>query len=160
VLARFRIELAAALIPFAALTVVETARALADGRIARAALLSGCVFLLGLWMGRPLSSRQRLIRMADWILPYSAYYQPRVSAAVDAGDWHQAGTWYLESFRFEPDAGQIVASGDPSLAPELADMHMECARILNMAGEAGLAQAQADRAQRILALSGASPLAR
>jgi hypothetical protein len=92
--------------------------------------------------------------MADWILPYSVYYQPRVSSAVHAGDWRQAGEWYLQFFRFEPDAGQIAASGDPSLAPELADMHRECARILGMAGEAALAREQVDRAQRILALSG------
>ena len=128
-------------------------RALAAGRLARAVAIAACVLLLGAWTGRPPSRRQVLIRMSDWILPYSAYYQPRVTAAVDAGDWRQAGKWYLEFFRFEPDVGRIVASGDPALAPELADMHMECARILTMAGEPALAQAQTDRAQRLVALA-------
>jgi hypothetical protein len=91
--------------------------------------------------------------MADWILPYSVYYQSRVYSALDARDWSGAAAWYLEFFRYEPTPAQILASNDPSLAPELADMHLECAKILRMSGQAHRAKAQMEKAQHILHLS-------
>ena len=72
--------------------------------------------------------------------------------ALDARDWSRAATWYLEFFRYEPDDARILASGDPTLGPELADMHRECASILKQAGQAALAQAQMERADQLLRL--------
>jgi hypothetical protein len=153
VLARFRIALVAALIPFAALTLVQTVEWVRARRQAPAAMSLACVVLIAGWTGRPLGGHQFLIRMADWILPYSVYYQPRVYSALDARDWSGAAAWYLEFFRYEPTPAQILASNDPSLAPELADMHLECAKILRMSGQAHRAQAQMEKAQHILHLS-------
>jgi 4-amino-4-deoxy-L-arabinose transferase-like glycosyltransferase len=151
VLGRLRLPVVAALIPFAAVTVVEFARALRAQRIARLLVIAGTVMTLVLWTGRPLADDQVLIRMADWILPWSVSYQTKVYEALDARDWARGGHLYLEFFRrYEPDEKQIVASGDPALAPELADMHRECAGILRMAGEPALAQAELDKAERLL----------
>ena len=38
------------------------------------------------------------------------------------------------------------------LAPELADMHVECAQILKLSGQPALAEAHLERARRLLAL--------
>ena len=65
----------------------------------------------------------------------------------------EAAAAYLEFFaRYEPAASQILSSGDPRLAPELADMHMECAHILAVAGEPTLASQQQEASRRILEL--------
>ncbi len=46
----------------------------------------------------------------------------------------------------------MAASSDPGLAPELADMHAECAQILRAAGRPEAADLQVDAARRLLAL--------
>jgi hypothetical protein len=92
--------------------------------------------------------------MADWILPYSAYYQPRISDAVDERDWTRASMLYTDYFRFEPTRDQIISSGDPRTAIELADMHRECAQILRLAHNAAGAAAQLAAAEQLDALSG------
>jgi hypothetical protein len=104
------------------------------------------------WTGRPLAPDQVLIRTADWILPYSVVYQPLITEAVDRRDWNLAATRYLEFFAYEPQPAVILASDDATLAPELADMHEECARILRMAGRIVEADEQVQRARQTLAL--------
>jgi hypothetical protein len=150
VLGRFRAVLIAATIPFAALAIAHIVSSLRERRIAHALLAVTGVIVLAAWTGRPLSRQQVLLRTADWILPYSAYYQPRVYAALDRKEWSQAAAWYLEFFeRYEPDPAWIAASDDRSLAPELADMHLECAEILKVSGQAALAQSQIEAATRL-----------
>jgi 4-amino-4-deoxy-L-arabinose transferase-like glycosyltransferase len=152
-LGRFRVSLAAAAIPFAALTLVELWRWARDGRVVRTLATAGAIVLLGAWTGRALAADQIEIRTADWILAYSAFYQDRVYGALDRKAWMEGARWYLEFFeKYEPTSAQILASRDPRLAPELADMHNECAQILKAAGETALAEGQLDRAKRILAL--------
>jgi len=152
VLGRFRVALLAAVIPFAALTLVEIARWARAGFIGRTAAACAATALLASWTGRPLASDQVLIRTADWILPYSVVYQPLITEAVDRRDWNTAATRYLEFFKEEPEPAAILASDDATLAPELADMHEECARILRMAGRNAEADAQVQRAGQTLAL--------
>ena len=152
-LGRFRISLAMAAIPFAALTLVELWRWARDGRIVSTLAAVGAVALLAAWTGRALAADQLEIRTADWILAYSAFYQDKVYGALDRKAWSEGARWYVEFFdRYEPAPAQILASRDPRLAPELADMHRECAQILKAAGETTGAAAQLDRANRILAL--------
>jgi 4-amino-4-deoxy-L-arabinose transferase-like glycosyltransferase len=154
VLGRFRIGLAALLIPFAGFALLVFIEQLSQRRLTRAGVAAACVGILALWIGRPLSSHQVLIRMADWILPYSAYYQPRISDAVDERDWTRASMLYTDYFRFEPTRDQIISSGDPRTAIELADMHRECAQILRLAHNAAGAAAQLAAAEQLDALSG------
>jgi 4-amino-4-deoxy-L-arabinose transferase-like glycosyltransferase len=147
VLARFRLPFFAAMVPFAAYAVVEVATGVAAGQRARAAAVVAGAGLLALWTGRPLATNQHLIRMADWILPYSVYYQPKITAAVEAKDWKRAGAWYMEFFRrYEPSDREIAAATDPTLRPELIDMHVECAQLLKLAGEANSAASEMKRA--------------
>jgi Dolichyl-phosphate-mannose-protein mannosyltransferase len=153
VLGRFRLSLAAALIPFAALTITEMASALRTRRFARGAAIAATVVAAAAWTGRPLSENQVLIRTSDWILAWSVEYQDRVYAALDRKDAPAAGVAYQEFFaRYEPAIADIAASADPHVAPELADMHAECAQILRAAGRLDAANLQVDAARRLLAL--------
>ena len=154
VLGRFRAALFAAAIPFAAFTLAEMLRSI-RGRVRMKALwIATAAVLVGLWTGRPLASDQIEIRTADWILAYSVLYQDRVYGALDRKDWAGGGAAYVEFFdRYEPSAAQILASHDPRLAPELADMHQECAQILRMAGQGDAAAIQTERARQLLALN-------
>jgi 4-amino-4-deoxy-L-arabinose transferase-like glycosyltransferase len=152
VLGRFRIPFFAAVIPFAALTLVEVGRALRARHYARGLAIAAAVLVVSAWTGRPLAADQRLIRTADWILPWSVTYETQVYGALDAKDPARAAAAYLDFFKYEPSDAQILAAGDPQLAPELADMHNECAQILRLAGQPSLAEAQLLRARRLLEL--------
>ena len=153
VLGRFRVALIAAAIPFAGLACAELVAAFREGRFARGAALTAAVTVLGAWSGRPLADDQLLIRTSDWILAWSVEYQDRVYGALDRKDPAQAAADYQEFFaRYEPSAVEIVASNDPRLAPELADMHAECSQILRAAGRPEAAALEADAGRRLLAL--------
>jgi 4-amino-4-deoxy-L-arabinose transferase-like glycosyltransferase len=154
VLGRFRVALTAALIPFAALTIAEVLRRVRERRLISALGTVAAVLIAAAWIDRPLAADQLLVRTADWILPYSVEYQDRVYGALDRKAYAEAGASYLEFFaRYQPATNEILSSADPRLAPELADMHMECAGILTAAGEPALAQAQQEEARRILLLA-------
>jgi 4-amino-4-deoxy-L-arabinose transferase-like glycosyltransferase len=152
VLGRFRIALFAAVLPFAALTVVEIVRSMRRHRYARGFSMVAAVLLIGAWTSRALAEDQLLIRTADWILPWSITYESQVYGALDAKNPGRAAAAYLEFFKYEPTDAQILTSRDPQLPAELADMHNECAQILRIAGESALAEAQVQRAQHILGL--------
>jgi hypothetical protein len=153
VLGRFRVALVAAALPFAGLACAELVVALRSGRFARGAAIAAAAALLGLWTGRPLADDQLLIRTSDWILAWSVEYQDRVYGALDRKDPAAAAADYQEFFaRYEPSAAGILAANDPRLAPELADMHAECAQILRAAGRIEAAQLETDAARRLLAL--------
>lgn len=150
VLGRLRLPLVAAVMPFAALTVVDFARAVRVHRYARAVTVAGAVTLLALWTDRPLASDQVLVRMSDWILPWSVSYQTQVYDALDAHQWARGAAAYVEFFeRYEPTDAEIIAAGDRTLAPELADMHRECAGILLRAGQPAQAQQQLTKADHL-----------
>ena len=152
VLGRFRVAVLAALIPFAALTIVDIARGFRTHQFRRTAALAAALAAVWTWTGRPLSADQRLIRTADWILAWSVKYEQEVYGALDARDPARAAAAYLDFFKYEPADEEIVASADPQLAPELADMHRECAQILAASGQRTLAEAQLRRAEHLLSL--------
>jgi hypothetical protein len=153
VLGRFRALLFAAAIPFAALTLVELLRAIRGRRPAKAFAIVAAALTIWTWTGRPLADDQLRVRTADWILAYSVVYQDKVYGALDRKEWANAGDAYLEFFaRYEPSVPQVLASRDPQLIPELADMHAECAQILKLSGRTALAQTQTEKAQQLLAL--------
>jgi hypothetical protein len=153
VLGRFRVALLAAVLPFAGLTLAEFVRCVRRRHPARAAAVFAVTLVAALWVDRPLAERQLLVRTSDWILPWSVEYQDRVYGALDRKAYAEAAAAYLEFFaRYEPGTARILSSGDPGLAPELADMHRECAQILAAAREPALAAAQQEESRRILLL--------
>jgi tetratricopeptide (TPR) repeat protein len=144
VLSRFRLPLLAALIPFAALTLVTLARWIGQRRYRPALAAAGAVAIAAVWTGRPLHG-QPLIRPSDWLTPYVVRYEPQAKAALDAHDPAGAAAAYLAFFRYEPDAGQLAATSQ-DLVLALGEMHADCATYLREAGQARGAQAQLNRA--------------
>jgi len=84
---RYRAPLAAALIPLAALTLVALAGWLLQKRLLHAAVCGVSIAVLMLWIDRPLSPREPLIRYADYAEPYNYYYRPVLAEAMKTKDW-------------------------------------------------------------------------
>jgi Flp pilus assembly protein TadD/4-amino-4-deoxy-L-arabinose transferase-like glycosyltransferase len=148
VLGRFRIPLMAALIPFAALTLVEAVRGMGDGRYGRVMMLTATVGLLAVWTGRP--ARTPLLRAADWLVPFVVRYQPQFDAAMAAHNPAAAAAAYLAFFREEPAAGQLLSPPDVETLLLLGNMHTECASLLRDAGRVVEAKQQVTRAGAFL----------
>ncbi len=74
VLGRFRVALAAAIIPFAALTLVQLVAWLSTRRYSRLLACSAVLVLLALWTGRAQAPDDPLIRPSDWFMPYLSEY--------------------------------------------------------------------------------------
>jgi len=153
VLGRFRTGLLAAVLPFAALTLVEAARLLASRRFAAAAVMGAVVALLGWWTAAPPPPGTPSIRADDWMIPFLLRDQPALQAALQAGDAARAVDAYETFFRDEPDEAQLRATGSSELAAALAHMHEHCAALLRDAGRAGDVARQEERARRLHLLS-------
>ena len=82
-----------------------------------------CLVGITAWTGRPLAPHQVRIRMADWILPFSVYYQAKVYDALDAKDLARAGacTWSSSSGTKAARRGDCRFGLDP--APARAGRH-------------------------------------
>jgi hypothetical protein len=150
VIGRFRVVLLAAAIPFAALTLVEAARAVRERRFAPLAGIAAALLIAGLWTDRPLPGGRPLIRTDDWLAPYLIRYQPRAQAAAERGDWQAAARECVTYFSEAPDRTAVVASGDRDLPPRLAEVHMQCAAMWQRAGNEALAREQAGEAKALL----------
>jgi len=151
VLGRLRNVLIAAMIPFAALTVVRFCRSAHPWRIAVA------VLAVALWTGRPLPPNEPLISVTDWFTPYWITYEAQVKTRLAVSDLAGAAQALHESFQYEPDFslmdranGQLVEPGDRAAARAFARMHQECAGLFDRAGEP--VQADTER-QRVVGLT-------
>jgi tetratricopeptide (TPR) repeat protein len=151
VLGRFRLPLMAALIPFAALTLVTLVRWAGRGEYSRAALTMVGILALASWTGRPLEGRA-LIRAGDWRVPFSTRDELEVQRALAAHDPAAAAVAYLDFFKYEPDVAQLTSPHDRTALLMLGRMHAECAALLREAGQAAAAKAQVDRANVFLGL--------
>lgn len=145
VLGRFRPPLMAAVIPFAALSLVEFVRWVGNRRYRRVGLGVAAILILASWTGRALQG-QPLIRDADWRVPFSARYQSEAQAALAAHNPAAAASAYLEFFRYEPDLAQLMSPPDPTTLLMLGEMHTHCASLLREAGRAAEAKEQVDKA--------------
>ena len=148
VLARFRVPLTAAAIPFAALTLVEVARWMNQRRYRRGVTAAAAILVLVAWTGRPVAGDQT-IRAVDWLIPFRVRFEPEVRAALDAHDPARAASALLEYFRDEPDPEQLW-SADPAVFLMLGRMHADCALYLRDSGQAAQAREQTDRARPLL----------
>ncbi len=158
VLGRLRAVLVAAMIPFAALTLVRLVRSSRPWRILLA------IVLLGAWTGRPLPADVPLISVTDWFTPYWTTYEGRVRALMAHDDMLGAARAMQESFQYEPEFsemdranGQLVNSSDRAAARAFAEMHGTCAALFARANDPSSADAERLRAASLTRLGGAGP---
>lgn len=152
VLGRFRIALVAAVIPFAALTIVEIVRATGNRQYLRAILVTAAVLILGTWTGRPLQG-QPLIGATYWLTPFITRYEPALRAALAARDPARAASAYLQFFQYEPDVTQVTSLSDGAVVQILAQMHTDCASLLRASGQIDQAKVQSAQAAELARLS-------
>jgi hypothetical protein len=153
---RFRLPMAAAMVPFAALTVVRVAQWVVERRTLRA-VVAACA-IAGIWLstGRPLPTDSPPIRSADYLVPYRVYYTPMINEAAEAGKWQQAADVLAESLRYEPDSVRQMGSGylprtpdEAKLGEYYSQLREYYAGLLLRAGHAPAAASQHRRATEI-----------
>lgn len=163
VLSRFRTPLASALIPFAALTIVQLAAWLHKKQFGRGTLLVLCVGLLFWWSGRPLPKGMVAIRRADYTVPFTTHYLPVVfplaEKAQEVGDWEKVVTLLEDALRHEPPFIRQVGLNPPLQRPPHADKqwvtyfanwHGAYSDALRHVGRSAEAQTEERRAKELL----------
>jgi len=156
VLGRFRVALLAALLPFAALTIVASARWALSRRYVPFGVTVAALALIVVWTGGPPLGGEPAIRAADWLLPYQLRFHDQARHAAELGNPGAAADALLTYFQYEPDIPHIVSSGNPELARGLSTLHHECADLLRASGRAALARVQEDKAESLARLGGTS----
>ena len=158
VLGRLRLVLLAAVIPFAALAVVEAVR----GSNRRRLVLGVAVLAAGLWTGRALPADKPLIELNDWLTPFLVQYKYDVERATNAGDTAGTAAAYMAFLRYEPDfttfereGGVLISPADREAARTFAQIHALCAQLLTTSGQAGQADTELRKADALSRLAGA-----
>jgi tetratricopeptide (TPR) repeat protein len=142
VLARFRVTLAAALLPFAAVAIVRMAEWLLAKRFIYVCLMAGAVILLWFWVTRPLAEGKPLIRYSDYGAARINYYLPAVENACRQGDLQQAVDILEQSLRYEPRPHSPWMIHDSDIDDEqgrvtdyFVNVHILCADLLRQTGQ-------------------------
>jgi len=163
VLSRYRVALAVAVLPFAALTLVCLGRWLAGGRGSRAAVTAAAVTVLALFTARDRPAGTTLVRVPDVLAPYQGYYLPRVKEADARGDFAASAAVFRESLLHEPPEVRRLGPGRPprgggdmALSQLLSRIHAGYADRLRAAGDAAGA-AREDARSRELAVAPPAP---
>jgi 4-amino-4-deoxy-L-arabinose transferase-like glycosyltransferase len=156
---RYRAPLEAALIPFAALTLVAAAEWFSRPQtIWKAVGLAGCVFLLALWTARPLPLDQSMVHPQYYFAPYTVYYFPMADEAERTGNYLKAAEILADSFRYEPEIvkrlGPSCRASSPleeQMGKFYAQVHRCCAEYFQLAGQRDAAQRELARSNELIA---------
>jgi 4-amino-4-deoxy-L-arabinose transferase-like glycosyltransferase len=136
---RYRVGFFAAMIPFAAFTLVQAAEWLRAHQSSRLIALLAALFVVFLWTSRPLPQGKRVIREIDYFVPFSNYWVPEHSAAAQAGNWPKAASILEDAIDHGPaDVRQI-----PNLAVLYSQVHAQRAEDLSKSGDAAGAEREA-----------------
>ena len=154
--ARYRLPMAAGLIPFAAMTLVQMLRWAMSAQRRKLLAAAACVVLVGAWTGRALPGNQPIIRAADYKAPYEFYYTPLIAEAMNGGQWQQAADAIAEYLRYEPEFLRSIGPSRPAwsnfeigLAEFYGRMHDFYAKVLEKAGHRDLAVDERRIARRL-----------
>jgi hypothetical protein len=110
VASRFRTPLLAALIPFAAFTMVRLFESVKRRRLRTTTVLFAALILISFWTMRPLPETVPLVRTADCGAPYEFYYRPRLSAAKTESNLDEMLNLYAAFLRSEPHSIRKLSS--------------------------------------------------
>jgi 4-amino-4-deoxy-L-arabinose transferase-like glycosyltransferase len=146
---RYRASFFAALIPFAALTLVRMVEWVKQRETGKLLATAGALVVAFLWISRPLPPGRRAIRTNDYLAAYHYYWIPEHTAAWQAGQWSRAAAILDNAVRHEPpDLRQIK-----SLAPYYSKIYAQLAEDLARAGDPGGAAREAQIAKDLAAAS-------
>lgn len=151
-LSRWRNPLVAALIPFAALTLVSIWRWLATRQWFFSALSAGAVLFLFSWTSRPLPGDHLPIRYSDYAVAVMVYYEPHARSLESAGRWDKAADLWQNCLRFAPKLQVLLspASDDQvALTQYFAGVYWRCAMAYEQSGQMGLANTHKIIAERL-----------
>jgi 4-amino-4-deoxy-L-arabinose transferase-like glycosyltransferase len=150
---RFRIPFAAALMPFAGLTLTRLTEHAVSGRWKPTLVMIVGVVCLWFAVARPLDVQRPLTRPVDSRIAYKLFYNPPCEAAWKQGDWPKAADILGEALQHQPpeilEMGPSRPARDPQEA-ELADfysqLHFAYAELLHRCGREDAAARQYRRA--------------
>ncbi len=152
VLGRFRLPMVVAVLPFAAMSVVQAAAWLSERRWWKGGCTVAAAVLLGVWFSRPLPAEVSLARGCDFAATFGFYYQAPVMEAVRGQRWPEAIT-YLENFvRHEPPVLRDATPADraqgrdqQTIALLLSDANRHCGGLQLLCGDRAAAESHFQR---------------
>lgn len=163
VLSRYRIAFAAALVPFAALTLVRLAEWVAARRVGRAAAMAAALGALSLVTAKERPAGTTRVRLSDVVATFTDYYLPRIREADHRGDWTQSAAVFRDSLAHEPpEVRRLGASrpargdGEIALGQMLSRVHAGYADRLRAAGQPEAADREEQRSRELSLASGAA----
>ena len=161
---RLRVPLVAALVPFAALALVQMHEWLWSSRIKGVAII-GVLGLVTAWTLSGVPRGVEEIRAADFNTMYQLYYNPRIEAAVKQGNWQTAAALLRRSLRSEPQAVRELTSGASVQSKEEAELvelfaaaHSSLAIALTQSNQPGEAANERQRSAELLGIARKRPV--
>ena len=156
VLSRYRVALAAGLLPFAALTLVCVGRWLAGRSLGRAAAAAAAVAGIAVFTARDRPAGTTRVRVSDVLAAYQTYYLPRAKEAEARGDFAASAAVFRESLLHEPPEVRRLGPGRPprgggemALSSLLSRIHSGYADRLRAAGDSAPAAREDERSREL-----------
>jgi 4-amino-4-deoxy-L-arabinose transferase-like glycosyltransferase len=161
VLARYRLPLVVALIPFAAVAVVRIVFWLLEKDWTTGVTATAAVVLVFLWTGRPLPGNSELTRPTDHTVSYFMYFDPLIQQAESAGDLDRIVGLLGRALTYEPEFLEQLGPGRPirtSFETQMADLygqlHLRYAQALQNSGSDDMSAIHHQRGQELMQAKG------
>ncbi len=157
VLSRHRVSLMAALVPFAALTLVSIYKSIQQQQIRKLAMAFAFLFIATWWTSRPLQENNgSLISGNYYMVPILSYYIPEINAAANRSDWTKINQLYEGALRYESSEidrlykVNLLTADDVSLLRLYADVHRNYGHALLRQGNEAAAAREQQRSEALL----------
>lgn len=164
VYARFRLPLAAALLPFAGLTVSQLAAWVKERRWSAAGLTLAVLAVLAAHALGPLDPGHPVVRPVDVVVVHQHYYAPRIEEALSQGDWTAAADLVDRLLWAQPTTVRSMGDSRPARSPEQAALarlyaqaHRNRAELSRRAGQSEQARVHLRRAEELRRAAALSP---
>ena len=164
VYARFRLPLAAALLPFAGLTVSCLAAWVKERRWSAAGLTLAVLAVLAAHALGPLDPGHPVVRPVDVIAVHQHYYAPRIEEALSRGDWAAATDLVDRMLSAQPAVVRGMGDSRPARSPEQAALarlyaqaHRNRAELSRRAGRSEQARVHLRRAEELKRAAALAP---
>ncbi len=154
VLSRYRLPLAALLIPFAAWSIVWIAASMASKGWRKALAAAAAIVLVSLVTMRPLEAGRPVIRSSYYSSVYHAYYSKLAVAAIAEGRWDVAAEVMVSSLAFQPGVVDELCAERPARTRNEAALAKLYAEVYGRIAEAFAAVGDKRRAEECERVAG------